>query len=809
MFKNYIKTASRNLQRGKMFSAINIFGLAVGLAVCTLIALFVTDELNYDRYNENANNIYRINVDIKVNGNRFYDHTTPAPMAAALMQDYPQIEQAARLQQVKEFLLKKGDETVAEQNVFAADANLFKVFTLPLLHGNSQTALSQPNTMVMSETAAKKYFGRVDVVGKTILVNNTTPYEITGVIKNTPAQSHLHFDVIYSMASDESSKSDFWLNNNYDTYVLVKNGVTAQQLDSYLMKTAQKYAEPQLKDILKTDFEGLKGKGDYFRYSSIALTDIHLHSHLNSEIEPQGSIQYVYIFSIIGVFILLIACINFMNLSTARSSGRAREVGVRKVLGSNKKQLRTQFLTESVLTCLISLVFALLITIFLLPYFNNITGKTITTTSAALIWLIPTFVGLAIIIGFLAGIYPAFYLSAFQPVKVLKGKLSTGFKGGWLRNSLVVFQFAISVFLITGTIVIYKQMEYIRNRDTGYNREQVLVVRNIYSLGEQANIFKNEVLKIPGVINATRSSALPTQRALDWNKNHYSKDASLSANQSVMLNDWLVDADYIKTMGMQMSAGRNFSPDLKTDSNAVIINETAARILNYKNPLNVRIYSGSKDFSIDGYSIVGVVKDFNAGSMRFATEPMILRLSTYGDYFSIRIKGNNLNAVIANVRKVYHTMNKMSGQPFLYSFMDDDFNMLYQSELRMGNIFAAFAIFAIGIACLGLFGLIAYATEQRTREFGIRKVLGAKATDIITLLSNDFFKLIALSFLIAFPLSWFLMHKWLLDFAYRTKISWWVFVASGAIALVIAMVTIYLQTFKTATANPVKSLKTE
>ncbi|MCF3107482.1 ABC transporter permease [Niabella sp. CC-SYL272] len=807
MIRNYFKTAWRNLLRGKMFSVINIVGLAAGLAVCILITLFVKDELSYDRYNKKIDRIYRVNTDIQLNGSRFHDNTTPAPMAIALKNDFPQIEQATRLRNASGLLLKKGTETLAEQHAFGADANLFDVFTLPMLKGDPHTALLEPHTMVLSESAAEKYFNTTDIIGKTILTNNTTPYRITGVIKNTPAAAHLHFDVVFSLAGDENLRQDTWLSNNYNTYVLVKKGVTPETMNAYLQATARKYAEPQIQQVLHSSFKDFEGKGDYFRYYSIPLDRIHLYSTLNTEIEPQGNIQYVYVFSIIGIFILIIACVNFMNLATARSSRRAREVGVRKVLGSNRRGLILQFLSESILTCFISLVLAVMIAVLSLHYFNGITGKAIPASGVLSVWLIPVYLLIVLVIGLLAGIYPAFYLSGFNPVRVLKGRV--GLKGSWLRNGLVVFQFSIAVFLIIGVLVIYAQLNYIREKDTGYNREQVLVLKNAYALGDHAIAFKNEVLKIPGVTAATRSSAVPTLQLGDWNRNAYSRDASFSAVQSVTLGDWQVDADFLHTMGMRLVAGRNFAPEFASDSGAVLLNETAARMLGYSDPVKEAIYDIGDDSTITRHPIIGVVKDFSTGSMRYKTEPVILRLSRYGDRFSFRIKSGDIRGVVNQIKQKYQAMDKMAGQPFLYSFMDDDFNALYKSEQRTGTIFIAFAIFAIGIACMGLFGLVSYATEQRMRELGIRKVLGAGLFNIVGLLSGDFLKLIAASLFIAFPLGGFLMHQWLRDFAYRTRIGWWFFAASGLVALLVAGGTIATQVIRAARMNPVKSLRSE
>ncbi|MEX8548728.1 MAG: ABC transporter permease [Mucilaginibacter sp.] len=810
MIKNHFKIAFRNLWKSKGYSAINIFGLAIGLAICLLITLFVIDELSYDRYNKKADRIYRVNTYIHLNGSDFKQRVTPAPMAAALVKDYPQIEQAVRLGADDDMLVTKGEETVVEPNSFSADQNLFDVFTLPMIAGDPKTALTQPKTMVISAAIAKKYFNTMDVIGKTLKVDNTTFYKITGVFKDMPAASHLHFKFIKSLVGNEFANNAVWLNNSFVTYLLVRPGTSQQSVDNYLKEAAKKYAEPQVQTLFHSSFSDLAKKGDFLRYQTIPLTRIHLFSDLTNETEPSGNIQYVYIFIVIAVFILLLACVNFMNLSTARSAGRSKEVGVRKVLGSDKSTLIAQFLTESVLTSLLAMVIALFIAMLFLPYFNQLAGKETGLSLFSSVWTLPALLLITVFIGILAGLYPAFFLSAFQPIAVLKGKMSTGFKGSWLRNTLVVFQFSTAIILIIGTLVIYNQLNYIRNKNLGYNRDQVLVLKNAYSLGNYAQTFKNEVLQIPGVTSGARASALPTSSEQNFNQNAFSKDASMSAAESVTLADWSVDADYISSLGMQIAAGRNFSAQMPTDSNALIINETAARLLGFKNPVQQKLYDANQDNTTNARQIIGVVKDFNTGSLRNKTLPIVLRLSKYADKFIFRIKSNNMPQVIAQIETKYHgVVKEMQSQPFIYSFMDEDFDHLYQSEQRTGKLFISFAFFAILIACLGLFGLITYAAEQRTKEIGIRKVLGATVTNVTALLSKDFIKLVFIAILIAAPIAWFAMNKWLQSFAYRTNISWWVFAIAAAIALFIALATVSFQAVKAALANPVKSLRSE
>ncbi|MGH2643972.1 MAG: FtsX-like permease family protein, partial [Chitinophagaceae bacterium] len=507
------------------------------------------------------------------------------------------------------------------------------------------------------------------------------------------------------------------------------------------------------------------------------------------------------------VFILLIACINFMNLSTAQAAGRAREVGIRKVLGSRKKDLILQFLTEAMITSSIALALAVLLTILLVPYFDQLSGKQVSLAILPVQWLLPVLIIAIVLVGLLAGSYPAFFLSRFSPVKVLKGSLAIGFKSQWLRNGLVVFQFITAVGLIVGTLVIYRQLHYMQNKSLGYDRDHVLVLENADLLGSHAVLFKNEVLQIPGVVSGAMSGSLPTDQV--FNNNTFSKDATMNASQSVLLQNWDVDANLIPTLGMQMEMGRNFSPDMPTDSSAIIINEAAAEALGYKDPIGKKLYSLYNNLSIVSYTIIGVVKDFNVGSLQYKTGPILFNLSNNNRDMVFRIHTNNIPALIDAIKNKYHAAAGMEGQPFTYSFMSDDYNHLYQSEQRTGNIFISFAILAIFIACLGLFGLTAYATARRTKEIGIRKTLGASVLNIVALLSKDLLKLVIASILIAVPLAWFGMNKWLQNFAYRIHISWWIFLLAGALAIFIALITVSFQAIKAAVANPVDALRSE
>lgn len=806
MFKNYIKTAFRSLKKNKGFTIINVLGLALGLCVCMLIVFYVIYELSYDKFNTNANRIYRVNNDIKFGGSERAFAEAPASLANAFLKDLPEIEQAARLRTWGDFKVKKGDQNFIESKVVFADASLFSVFTLPMLQGDPKTALKDPNCVVITESTARKYFSSINVVGQSLIVNDSLQFKVTGVIKDLPKQSHFSFDLFLSMITQPESKEDTWLANNFNTYVVVKPGTDIKKLEAKFPAMVRKYAGPQLQAAIRMDYDQLEKTGSYFHLSLTPLLDIHLKSNRVAELSQNSNIQYVYIFSAIAVFILLIACVNFMNLSTARSSNRAREVGVRKVLGSPRKYLIAQFLSESIIVTFVATVVAVVGAALLMPVFNATSGKEIELTTQTFVWLVPVLLALVLIIGCLAGSYPAFFLSAFQPIDVLKGKLASGFKGGFLRSFLVVFQFSISIFLIIGTMVIYHQLRYIQNKDLGFDRDQVLIIKSTSSLGAQAKVFKQEIQRMPGVKNATLTGFTPTG---GWrNSTTFFKDELKGADKSITTQMWEIDEDYLNTMGMKILNGRNFTREI-ADSSAIIINFAAAKQLAFTNPVGKDLFMpiDNKAEVLKRMRIVGVVKDFNFNSLRENVTPLVFTLADNRGQLSVRINSADMPGLIAAIKSKWQTFSP--NMQIDYSFMDEDFDANYRTEQRIGKIFIAFTSMAIIIACLGLFGLAAYAAEQRTKEIGIRKVLGANVSIIVTMLSKDFIKLVIIAILIASPLAWFAMQQWLNGFAYREGIKWWIIAAAGAGAIIIAFVTISFQSVKAALANPVRSLRSE
>ena len=813
MFRNYLKIAFRSLKKNKGFTALNILGLAAGLGVCLLIVLYVTDELSYDRYNVNADRIYRIDEDIYLNNTQYESVTTSKFFGPTLVASYPKIEQMVRFRNPGDQLVRKGNTHILDHHFTFADSTIFKVFTLPMIAGDPNTALNNPHSIVIDESAARRYFNSTDVVGRTLEIGtNNTPLKITGVIRDMPEQSQFHFSFIRPIREaynfNDHSDND-WVSNAYYTYILAQAGTTRAEVQKDVDEVVKLRISPALQQMFRTSAAGLEKAGNHFRCRIFPLTDVHLHSNKSGELEANSNIQFVYIFSVIAVLILLIACVNFMNLSTARSANRAREVGIRKVAGSTKGHLILQFLTESVLLSLFALVLALGLAVLLLPMFNQLAGKSLHANVLFTGRFLPVLILLVLLVGCLAGSYPAFYLSSFQPIQVLKGKIAAGFKSSWLRSSLVVFQFFISIGLIVSTLVIYRQLHYIRNKEVGFNREQVLVIHDTWSLGRDGTaLLRKDLTSLAAVTDATVTPDLPTVDGQYWQEGWF-PDASLDARKAILMTTLRVDDHYVPTLGMQIVKGRNFDlAQFPTDSTAIILNEAAVAMLGVKAPLKLILYNHDGDYKLLTFHVIGVVKDFNYNSLHDNIHPLLMVFNTFNwSNMAVRFHTNDIPSLIRQVEGKLHAAKQ--GLPFSYTFMDNDFDKLYHAEQQTGQVFITFAIFAILIACLGLFGLVTYAAEQRTKEIGIRKVLGASVNSIVGLIGKDFTMLVGIAALIAFPAAWWAMYKWLDTFAYRTEISWWIFLLAGAAALAIALLTVSIQTMRAALANPVKSLRSE
>jgi putative ABC transport system permease protein len=798
MHRLNLRLAIRQLLKTRGFTTLNIFGLTLGLASFLLIAAFIRDELSYDRFNANVDRIYRVNTDLWANGQLSHFADAAAPVAPTLLAHYPEVEQAVRMLPLDDGLqLKKGESVVKETRVVRCDPAIFKIFTLPMIQGDPATALQTPNTVVITQPMALKYFGTTGAVGRVLhLANDTVPLTVAGIIRDIPAQASFHYDFFVTMRGDGmETASSFYNIFPMSTFVLLRKGASAEAFQNKLGTFMWTW------DKMYKEFDT---SGYYLHLNLTALADIHLHSSRNDELGVNGNIQYVYIFSAIALFVLLIAAINFMNLATARSASRAREVGVRKVLGSLRSSLMAQFLTESLLITAVAAILAIGAVWIALPWFNHLADKHIILDAHTLAWMLPVIVGSVIVVGLLAGIYPAFFLSAFKPVQVLKGKIATGFRGGALRSTLVVFQFSISLFLIIGTLVVYRQLSYIHNKDLGFDRSRVLIIKGMEALSNPVTL-KQEVRQLPGVTEASISGYLPTN-SKRWHNYLTGKDT----HQGSWCQMWKVDEDYLPTLGMRLIAGRNFSPSYGTDSSAIVVNEAAARLWGIdKDPINKEVGAAWYHETDRVMHVIGVVKDFNYSSLRDNVEPLafVSLVDEDATTLVVRAKTDNWPGLLAQLKAKWAAV--APHRSFEFSFMDSDFDGLYRAEQRMGQLSILFSSLAIVIACLGLFGLAAYAAEQRTNEIGIRKILGASVPSIIGLLSRDFGRLIALAILISTPLAWLGMNKWLQNFAYHTTITPWTFVLAAIIVLLIAAATTIYQSVRAALANPVDSLRAE
>ena len=807
MLKNYFKIALRNFLKHKVFSFINVFGLAVGIACCLLILLFVFDELSYDKYHEKADRIYRAGLNGFISGNEFNGVISATPMAQTLVDEYPEVEAATRARNFGFPVFRYEDKVFSEEKVFWVDPGFFDVFTVPFIQGDPVTALDKPETIVLTQSMASKYFGDEDPLGKTINADRQRDYLVTGVIEDVPRNTHFHYDFLASLSTYPDSRSPIWVSNNYYTYFVLREGTSPEIFEAKLVELVKKYVGPQIQAAAGISLEQFFESGGAWSYFIQPVTDIHLRSHLEFEIEPNGDISYVYIFSIIALGILLVACINFVNLATARSSTRAREVGVRKTLGSNRPQLIRQFLAETIMMSLLAVLLALLLVQLFLPVFNNLTGKQVAIPYLDNMFTIPFLLGLAVFIGMLAGLYPAFFLASFDPVAVLKTETPGSLKKSMMRNVLVVFQFTVSIVLIVGTLVVQRQLNYIQNKDLGFNKEQTVIVKKTDDLSDNLKTFKQALLSNANVFAATNTGTLFGGTF----GNSAFRLAEETGEDTHLLWTFYSDADFVKTYQIDMAAGRFFEEGREADNQAVVINETAVRDLGLEDPVGAQIVAlGNTREQEQHANIIGVVKDFHFESLHTQIRPMIIILygpQNRGRFLSVRIGPENIGETMGFIENTWKRF--ALDQTFESEFIDDYFGRIYESEHRTGRIFLYFSILAIFIASLGLFGLASFVTAQRTKEIGIRKILGATESQIVTLLSTQFTKWVLLGNLLAWPAAYLLMRNWLRQFAYREGISVLSFLGASVIVLIFALITVSSQTLKAASANPANSLKYE
>lgn len=796
MLYNHIRFAVRHIRRSKTFTAINIAGLAVSLTAFIMMALYIENELSYDKFNTNAVNIYRVVDDKQTNALTQHTASSAAPLAPALLSDFPQVKQAVRLIDA-EALVKYNNKLFEERKLYYADASIFSIFTLPMLKGNPATALAAPNNVVITQATADKYFGSEEPLGKTLYLDGQS-MAVTGVIKDVPATSHISFDFLISMATAEQKTSGYnwlftnWYSNNFYTYILLSQGYDANKLAASLYGFADKH---------KANSAETK-----HHYSLEKLTDIYLHSDRENQAGKTGSINNLYIFSAVAVFILLLACINFINLATARAAERAKEVGVKKVNGVTRAQLMLQFFTESFLMVGFALVLSVILCWLLLPMFNGFAGTQVLFVFSPLhiAWL----AGIWLFTAALSGAYPALVLSSFKPVTALKGKLRTSFAGIALRKSLVVFQFTVSVILIISSIAVYTQLRYMQQANLGFTQAETMVVNFEGDNGVQTQYerIKAELLRIKGVTAVTASSKVPgkVSEGSGWSMDFAKKTGDTIHTEMPV---FATDFTFLQQYGIPMAAGRALSPQFKEDTvESMLINEAAVRKLGFANAeevLGVKVGT----YPLDA-KVVGVVKDFHYQSLQKAIEPLAIRvLPDKFRYFSIAISSSDIRKTVAAIEDKWKALAPQ--RPLEYTFLREAFNQQYQAETKFGQLFLLFTILAITIACFGLFGLALFSVKQRTKEIGVRKVVGASVAQVTLLLSKDFMVLVIIAFVIASPIALFIMGRWLQGFAYRITLSWWVFAAGGGIAALTALCTISYQAIKAAMVKPVSSLRSE
>lgn len=786
MFKNYMKIAFRNIRRHKGYSFINITGLAIGIACCLLITIWVLDELSYDKFHENAATLYRIEENQNYSGRQFHVYVTPYPLAPALKDEIPEIKDATRYAYAGGLLMRQGEKAFFEDYIWAVDPSFLHMFTFPLIRGDENTALDSPYSLVLTEDIAKKYFGEEDPLGKVISVNNQYDFTITGVMNNVPNNSYFRFEIIipYEFLRTTRQTDEDWGSNSIHTYVQLQENIPAEQVNEKISGFIRTRLPESLTDLMLMPF-----------------TSLRLHEYAGWE-QSGNAVQYVYIFSLIAFFVLLIACINFMNLSTARSANRAKEVGLRKVIGALKRHIVRQFYGESVLFALIALFFAVVITSLLLPVLSNLTEKDLSWNVAGIGTILFGLVIITLFTGLVAGSYPALFLSTFQPVSVLKGSLKSGAASSRFRKVLVVVQFSLSILLIIGTIVVYKQMNYMRNKKLGWDKEHLLFIPVKADIRNSYDVLKTELDRDPKILGVTGSFKLPgfsysNAGGADWD----GKDP----NQEVLIGINSVDFDFIETLKIEMAEGRSFSKEFPSDatSNSFIVNEEVAKLMEKESVIGER-------FSFVGREglIVGVMKNFHYQTVQNKIEPLAIHV--YRDYFNYMLIRIPPESTSASLESIENTWNRLIPHyPFEYMFLDEAFDSMYRKEQTIGILLKYFAILAVFVACLGLFGLASFTAEQRTKEIGIRKVLGANTSQLTLLLCREFFLLVLLANLIAWPTAYFVMKNWLQSYAYKINLGLSIFLAAMGLALIIAIISVSYQAIRAALANPVNSLRYE
>jgi putative ABC transport system permease protein len=777
--------------------------MTIGLTACLLIILFITDELSYDKFHKNADRIYQVGLHAKVGGQELSVANTCPPMGPALVAEIPEVEASTRIfPYFGQPAIKYGEKAFAEEKVFLVDSNFFEFFDYKLIEGDVKTVLKEPNTLVITKELATKYFGNENALGKLVTVDNQNQtYKVTGVADTPPKNSHFYFNVLISGETGDRAKSPEWINNNMYTYFLLRENAQLSAVHKKFEELVEKYIGPEVEKFMGTTLQQIREQGGLYGYYTTKVTDLHLYSRSMGDLEPKGSIMYVYFFAGVGIFILIIACINFMNLSTASAAGRAKEVGLRKTLGSLREQMVGQFLAEATIYSLIAVCISLVVCYFLLPAFNLLSGKELGMAIFTQPWFIAAIIALIIFVGFVAGSYPAFYLTSFNVVEVLKGKVRAGMKSKGVRSFLVVLQFFISIFLIIFTVVVYEQVKFMQEKNLGIDKENILILKNTYRLDKNKEAFRNSLSQQPGVLKMSyTNNTFP-----GVNNTTVFKEAG--SEQDHVMGVYYADYDHQDVMKFELKEGRFFSKELPTDSSAIVLNESAAKEFNFENPIGEELlYNDGDNKGIKRLKIIGVMKNFNFESFKDQVRPMAILLSQNSNTLLIKYEGS-ASELVSRVEKLWK--DHASNEPFEYAFLDESFDELFRSEQRLGTIFTIFAGLAIFVACLGLFALAAFTAEQRTKEIGIRKVMGASVSSLAVMLSKEFTKLVLIAFVPAAFAGWYVSNHWLQGFAYRVTISPAIIITSGILAIILAWITVSFQSIKAATSNPINSLRYE
>ncbi len=802
MLQNYFKVALRNILKHKFYSGLNIAGLALGLASCFIIGLYILDELTFDKFHTDHENIYAVALHGRIGGQEIYTNSSSPPIAEAMVTGIPGVEQGVRLRQYGNLVIKFEDKAFTETKALLADSNFFRFFSFKLLQGEIDNVLKEPNTLVMTEETAKRYFGNQDAIGKLVTVgNDNKTYRVTGIAEKTPGNSSIQFEVLLSSTSDEFMKSNNWTNNGMYTYIRKTPKTSVDDINKKLEEFVRIHVGPELEAGFGISFDEFVKNGGIYSYYVFPAEDIHLfQSEITDSLVPKSDIKYVYILGAVGAFILLIACINFMNLSTARSASRAKEVGLRKTLGSQRSKLVLQFLAESFLYTLAGTAIAIAAVYLLMPSFQLLSGKEIKFTAMLQPVMIMGVAAVFFLVSFMAGSYPAFYLTSFKPVDVLKGKMKAGLKSKGIRSTLVVVQFTISITLIISTMIVYNQLNYLQEKNIGMDKQNVIILHNTSRLGESRESFKEALQAQSGIISASyTNNVFP-------GINNTTVFRVAGTEQDRILGTYYTDYEQAATLKFEMAQGEFFTRGHTVDSSVCIINEAAVKEFGWEGDVinrKITTYDGDNKYDL---SIIGVVKDFNFESFKMKVRPLVIQFTPTSRNLMIRYEGSATEAV----EKVRTEWKKIApNDPFEYAFLDQNFDELFREEQRLGQLFTVLTGIAIFVACLGLLGLASFTAEQRTKEIGIRKVMGATVSSVSTLLSKEFMILVAVAFVLASGLAWYAMDNWLSSFAYRVPLTAGVFILSGALAAGIAWLTVSYHFIKAARSNPADSLRYE